>query len=209
MRRRPNGTTAQAPAPALIAAPLLAVLAVLAAFAVSAPAAARRPDVGVGVGRTLAVKDGPGGGGVSLRLSLLWRVEDHVRVGMMAFADGLGERTERLIGPGGVDLGPVAGVHRAAQGAAVRLEAHLPGGHALEPYVAATWGFYRVEDDVRGARLGSDDAAGFGLGVGFLRPFNDHHAAGVALRAQQLSRGAAGRYLSAGLEWRWSMGAGD
>lgn len=200
MRLRPYSATA-----------LAAALAVgtLATLAGSAPAADRRPDVVINVGRTLAVKDGPGGGGISLGLSLLWRVEDHFRVGMMAFADGLGERTDRLIGPGGEDLGPVAAVHRAAQGAAVRLEAHLPGRHMLETHVAATWGFYRVEDDVRGALLGSDDAAGFGLGVGLLRPFNEHHAAGVALRAQQLLRSGAGRYLSATLEWRWSMGAGD
>jgi hypothetical protein len=89
------------------------------------------------------------------------------------------------------------------------LEAHLPGTHLLEPHLAATWGLYRVEDEVRGNLLGGDDAAGFGLGVGLLRPFNQHHAAGVALRAQQLSRGIAGRYLSVALEWRWSMGAGD
>jgi hypothetical protein len=62
---------------------------------------------------------------------------------------------------------------------------------------------------VRGALLQSDDAAGFGLGAGFLRPFSEHHAAGVALRAQQLSRGGGGRYLAVALEWRWSMGAGD
>jgi hypothetical protein len=47
------------------------------------------------------------------------------------------------------------------------------------------------------------------LGAGLLRRFNPHHAAGVALRAQQLSRSGAGRYLSAALEWRWSMGAGE
>jgi len=173
------------------------------------PAAAGRHELVLDAGHTLAVMDGPGGGGISLGLSLLWRLEDHFRVGMMASLDGLGERTDRLIGPGGVDLGPVAGVHRAARGAGVRLEAHLPGRHLLEPHLAATWGLSRVEDDVRGDLLGSDDAAGFGLGVGLLRPFNERHAAGVALRAQQLSRGGAGRYLSAALEWRWSMGAGD
>ena len=185
------------------------VIATLALTAFAAPASGRAPDAIIDIGRTLSVKDGPGGGGVSLGLSVLWRLEEHFRVGIMAFADGLGERTDRLIGPGGVDLGPVAGIHRATQGAAARLEAHLPGRHRLQPHVAATWGFYRVEDDVRGVLLGSDDAVGFGLGVGLLRAFNDHHAAGVALRAQQLSRGAAGRYLTAALEWRWSIGAGD
>jgi len=186
-----------------------ALAVALAVAALAGPAAARGPELVLDLGRTLAVKDGPGGGGISLGASVLWRLEDHFRVGFMAFADGLGERTDRLIGAGGTDLGPVAGVHRAAQGAALRLEAHATGARALQPYLAATWGFYRVEDDVRGSLLQSDDAVGFGLGLGLMRAFNDHHAAGIAVRAQQLSRGGAGRYLTAALEWRWSMGAAD
>ena len=200
MRLRPHGASALA---------ALLVLGATLALAGYARADGHRPELVVDVGRTLAVEAGPAGGGFSLGLSLMWPLEDHFRVGMVVFADGLGEETGRLIGPGGVDLGPVAAFHRAAQGAALRLEAHLPGKHAIEAHLAATWGFYRVKDDVRGTSLGSDDAAGFGLGVGLLRPFNEHHAAGVALRAQQLSRSSAGRYLTAALEWRWSMGAGD
>ncbi len=203
MRLPPRISTAFA-----VAAPAVA-LAILALAAPAVPAVASRPELVFDVGRTLAVKDGPGGGGITLGASALWRLENHFRVGLMAFADGLGERTDRLIGAGGTDLGPVAGVHRAAQGAALRLEVHAPGGRALQPYLAATWGFYRIEDDVRGTVLQSDDAVGFGLGLGLMRAFNDHHAAGVALRAQQLSRGGAGRYLTAALEWRWSMSAAN
>ena len=200
MRPRPQSATV------LVAA---LVVGAVAALAGPAPAAGLRPDVAIDAGRTLAVEGEPGGGEISLGLSLLWRLEDHFRFGVMTFADGLGQKRDRLIGAGGVDLGPVAGVFRTAQGAAVRLEAHLPGRHALEPHLAATWGFIRVKDDIRGALFQSDDAAGFGLGVGVLRPLNPHHAVGVALRAQQLSRGGARRYLSAGLEWRWSLGAGN
>jgi hypothetical protein len=191
----------------LLAAAL--VVGAAAALAGPAPAAGRRPEVVVDAGRTLAVQGEPGGGGASLGLSLLWRLEDHFRLGMMTFIDGLGDQRDRLIGPTGADLGPVAGVFRSAQGAAVRLEAHLPGEHELEPHLAVTWGFLSVKDDIRGTLLQRDDAAGFGLGVGVLRPINQHHAAGIALRAQKLSRSGAGRYLSAGLEWRWSMGAED
>jgi hypothetical protein len=185
------------------------VLGAIGGPAGSAAGAVRLPDVVVDAGHTLAVQDGPGRGGATFGLSLLWRLEDHFRVGAMAFADGLGERTTRLIGEGGVDLGPVAGPYRTARGVGVRLEAHLPGAHALEPHLAATWGFYRVEDNVRGSRVGHDDAAGFGLGVGLLRALNPHHAAGIAVRAQQLSRGQARPYLGAALEWRWGLGAGD
>jgi hypothetical protein len=197
--------------PAVLRRRLAAILAAALALAgLARPASAGGgPDLVVGVGRTLAVEGVPGGGGMSLGLSLLWPLEDHFRVGLMGFAEALGEETARLIGPGGADLGPVAGVHRASQGAAVRLEAHLPGDHLLSPYLAATWGYYRVADDIRGAALGRDDAAGFGLGAGLMRRFNPRHAAGLALRAQQLSRSDAGRYLSVCLEWRWSTGAGD
>ena len=183
--------------------------AVMAMAAGAATADDRRPEVVIDVGHTLAVKGDPGGGGIALGVSLLWRVEERFRIGVTATADGLGERTGRLLGPGGVDLGPIAELHRVAQGAALRLEAHPGGEHRLDPYLAASWGLYRVRDDVRGAWLGSDDAAGLGLGAGVLRRFSDHHAAGLAVRGQQLSRGGAGRYLAAALEWRWSMSAKD
>ena len=186
----------------------IAVAAAVAGMALSAPAFAGRSELVFGVGRTLAVKDGPGGGGVSLEGSVLWPVEDRFRIGMMGFLTGLGERTDRLIGGGGTDLGPIAGSHRAAQGVALRLEAHARTGHRLGPYLAATWGFYRVEDDVRGTLLQADDAVGFGLGLGLMRSLNDHHAAGVAVRGQQLSRAGEG-YVTAAFEWRWGMGAGD
>ena len=184
-------------------------LGAIGALAGSAAGSGRQPDVVVDIGHTLVVKDGPGGGGVTFGLSLLWRLEDHFRVGVLGFVDGLGERTNRLVTEGGADLGPVAGPYRAARGVGVRLEAHLPGTHRIEPHLAATWAFCRVEDNLRGNLLGSDDAAGFGLGVGLLRPLNPHHAAGVTVRAQQLSRGHARPYLSAALEWRWGISAGD
>jgi hypothetical protein len=196
-----------------IATGLAAALALgaVAAFPGAAPAAGSRPDAVVEIGRTLAVQDGPGGGGVALGFSLLWPLEHHFRLGLMAYADALGERTDRLIGPGGVDLGPVTGVHRAARGAAVRLEAHLPGRHALEPHVSATWGYSRVQDDVRGDPIARGDATGSGLGVGVVRRLNEHHAIGIAVRSQLLARagGGAGHYLNAALEWRWGVGAGN
>jgi len=160
-------------------------------------------------GRTLAAQGEPDGGGVSLSLSMLWPVEERYRIGLMAFADGLGEQSQRLVGPGGDDLGPIAGVHRAVRGVAVRVEAHAPRWVGLEPYLAANWGFCRAEDDVRGTSLGGHDAASIGLGAGLLRRFNEHHAAGIGLRAQHLSRGEAGRYAGATLEWRWNIGAGE
>ena len=62
---------------------------------------------------------------------------------------------------------------------------------------------------VRGALLGRDEAAGFGLGAGVLRRLNARHAVGLAVRGQQLSRSESGRYLGAALQWRWNVGAAN
>ena len=186
-----------------------ALAGALALALLAGPARAGRVDVVVDAGHTLAVERGPGGGGIMLGTALLWPLEEHFRVGMTVFADALGQRTDRLIGPGGTDLGPVSGLQRSALGAGVRLEAHVPGRHAIQPHLAVTWGLCRVDDDLRGVTLGRDDAAGLGLALGLLRPFNARHAVGLAVRGQQLTRGEAGRYVGVALEWRWSVGAAN
>ena len=185
---------------------LAAAAAALALTGATADAASR-PEVVLGVGHTAAIEGDPGGGGAALGLSLLWPLEDHFRVGLMGFADDLGERAARLLGPGGVDLGPVSGVHRAARGAGWRIEGHVPSRGFLTPYFSATWGYYRMDDDVRGVTTRRVRAAGFGLGAGVLRAINDRHSAGVAARYHQLSRGSTERYLTGALEWRWGRGA--
>ncbi|MEK7329617.1 MAG: hypothetical protein AAB113_02325 [Candidatus Eisenbacteria bacterium] len=182
---------------------LVAALIAAGASRAAAAGAGARAEVVAGVGGTTAVEGEPGDGGASLSLSLLWPLEDHFRFGLMGFADDLGQRRGRLVAPGGFDLGPVAEVHRAAIGAAWRMEAHLPSVGAYDSFVAATWGAYRVTDDVRGATTQTLDAAGFGLGFGLARRVAGAHGAGITLRYQQLSRGAAQRYLSAAVEWRW------
>jgi len=160
------------------------------------------------VGGTFAVAGEPGNGGVSLGLSFVWPLEEHFRVGVMGFADELGDAMTRLTGPGGVDLGPASAGERYTWGGALRLEGHARGKH-VDPFALVTWGFYQVHDDLRGSTLDTDLAAGLGLGAGVLRPINGEHALGVVLRGQWLSRGAARRYLSAALEWRWAWkGAG-
>ena len=64
-------------------APAAVVLALV--LAVDARAAVARPEVVAEVGRTIAVQGGPGSGGVSLGLSLLWPLETSFRAGVMAF----------------------------------------------------------------------------------------------------------------------------
>ena len=190
-------------------APILAASAVALALGQSPAAAiAWRPEVVVGVGRTFGVEGEPGDGGPSLSLSLMWRLEEHFRAGVMGFADDLGDQIDRLTGPAGEDLGPAPGVHRAAAGALWRMDALVPGRGYVTPVFSATWGFYRVEDDVLGDTQRSVNAAGFGLGAGVMRTFNPRHSATLLVRFQQLSHGSTERYLSANLEWRWGLGAG-
>jgi len=162
------------------------------------------------VGSTFAVAGEPDNGGVSLGLSFMWPLEERFRVGVMGFADELGDAITRLTGPGGVDLGPVTAGERYTWGGGLRLEAHTRSRHAVDPFALVTWGISQVQDDLRGTSLNTDIAAGLGLGVGALRSINEHHAVGLVLRGQWLSRGEARRYMSAALEWRWGWknGAG-
>ena len=89
------------------------------------------------------------------------------------------------------------------------MEAHLPSSGAYGAFVAATWGVYRVTDDLRGATSRALQAAGLGLGLGVARRVTGVHAAGITLRYQLLSRGAAEGYLSAAVEWRRHRSAGE
>jgi hypothetical protein len=176
-------------------------LALLMALATS-PATAGLPELTAGAGLTAAVDGDPAGGGPSLALSLMWPVEDHLRFGVMGFADDLGDRQGRLLASDGSDLGPISTLHRDAIGLAWRVEAHVSSTGNLDPFFVATWGGYRITDDRNGTTLRAVNAAGFGLGVGLARRVGGAQALGLLARYQQLSRGAAPRYLSVALEWR-------
>jgi hypothetical protein len=185
------------------------LLATLAAaiplvIALAVPAASAGPETVAAIGATGAVRGTPNNGGASVALSFLWPLEDHFDAGLMTFIDDLGQTTGRLV-VDGTDLGPIAERHRQAIGVAWRLQGHIDGKH-YEPSAAITWGVYRASDDVRGTRLGTRTAAGFGLGAGVTRRLSDRNAAGVFARYQQLSRGATHGYLSAAFEWHWRPG---
>jgi opacity protein-like surface antigen len=185
---------------------LLGAIALLGVASTPAARADLSPEVITAVGATGAVAGSPSGGGASFALSLLWPLEDGFRAGVMGFADDLGQRTGRLVA-GGTDLGPVQTLHRQASGVAWRIEGRLPGAR-YQPIAAITWGLYHFTDDVRGNRLSARTAAGLGLGLGVARRISDRHAVAAMLRYQQLSRGAADRYMSGAVEWRWGSGDG-
>lgn len=183
----------------------IVLAAAVAALALPGRAAAGlgRVESVVGVGGTFAVAGEPDNGGVSLGLSFMWPIEDHLRVGVMGMADELGNAVTRLTGPGGVDLGPVTAGERYTWGGAARIEGHAATGHAFDPFAVLTWGVQKVQDDLRGTSQNTDYAASLGVGAGVLRSINAQHAIGLVLRGQFLSHGDAQRYLSATLEWRW------
>ena len=181
---------------------VVALVAVLASWAGRA-GADLRPELIGAAGATAAVQGGPGAGGPSFSLSLMWPVDERVRFGVMAFTDDLGDRTGRLRDSQGADLGPISVLHQAARGAAGRAEAHMAGGRRYDAFALGTWGVYRVGDDVRGARVRRTNAGGLGLGVGVTRTVSATQTAGLTLRYQQLWRGVIQRYLSASVEWRW------
>jgi hypothetical protein len=187
--------------PGLVAA----VVAGLCAVALFAPgrAAAFKTEVVTEIGHTFAVQGEPNNGGASLGLSFLWPIEDRFRVGVMGFGDELGDATTRLLGPNGEDLGPAAAGSRYTWGGAVRLEAHPLSPHRVNPFGLMTWGIYRVQEDLQGAQIDKDYAAGLAIGGGALHSLNAQHAVGLMLRGQWLSHGSSNGYLSAALVWRW------
>lgn len=186
----------------------LAIAGAILLAAAHAPVARAdlRPVVVAAIGTTGAVEGSPSDGGASFALSLLWPIEDGFHAGVMGFADDLGQRTGRLL-INGTDLGPVQALHRQVSGIAWRVEGQLPGAR-YRPIATVTWGLYHFTDDVRGSLLRSTTAAGVGLGVGLARRISDRHAVAAMVRYQQLSRGAASRYLSAAAEWRWGWRGG-
>lgn len=170
-----------------------------------APAGAgAAPTVLADVGRTLGILGGIDEGGFSLGLSALWPIDERLRFGVVGFADDLGAKIGRLRDPNdGSDLGAVELEHRSALGGGWRMDAGLPGRWGWEPYASGTWGAYRVADDHRGDRTRTIGSAGFSLAGGVVRPFG-RGSVGAVFRYHRLFNDVAGRYWTAGAEWRWA-----
>jgi hypothetical protein len=185
-----------------------AVAAAALALATAAPADALvTPDLVLALGRTTAVAGEPGGGGMSAAVSALWRLEGPLAGGLTVFADDMGTDLGRLRDANdGSDIGTIEEAHRFAYGAAWRLDAALPGRGGLEPYLTATWGAYRVQDDVRGEVRGALTSTGVGAGIGVRRHIARTGALGLCARWHEVLRGDAGRWLSVTADWQWHWG---
>lgn len=183
----------------------------LALTALHAPARAiPRPDLIAGLGGSFATNGTPDGGGLSSSLSVTWPVGERGGFGIRVFADDSGTREGRLFDPNdGTDLGTVALAHRWAYGASWRGDFTLTEGERWSTGLTGDWGYWRIEDDVRGKLANATSAVGLALGGKLTRQVGTGNTAGLLLRYHQLftDRDAApslvDRYATIAFEWCW------
>jgi len=178
---------------------------------VQAAAGPPRPDIVIGAGGTFATSGTPQGGGASFSLSPLWAVNDRMRFGVMVFADDIGTTIARLSDPNdGSDLGAVALDHRWTFGGAWRADADLVHRGRWTGAVTGSWGYWRIEDDVRGVTTAAASAVGVTLGANARHAMSSGQAIGFEVRYHKIfsDRGTAYRrvehYASAAIDWRWA-----
>lgn len=189
--------------------------AAFAALFAAAPAGAVRwmpTDLTLDAGATFATTGDPNGGGASLRATPQWAVTDRVKFGVEIFADDIGtEGVEMIDANDGSSRGIVAQTHRWVYGAAWRADGDLYGGRKWKAGVSGSWGYWRVEDDIRGATQAAFSGVGFGGSAHLRRNVSRTQDLGVALgytrvfsdRSAEFDR--VDRYAWGALEWRWSL----
>lgn len=176
----------------------------------SAAGAVTRPDILASFGGSFATTGSPDGGGAATSLSLLWAVGERASFGVRAFADDSGTREGRLYDPNdGTDLGSAAFAHRWSYGASWRGDVALYERDRWSSGVTADWGYWRIEDDVRGRTSGAASAVGFALGGKLTRAVGATNSMGLVVRYHRLfsNRDATpdllDRYATAAFEWGW------
>lgn len=164
-----------------------------------------RPELSGSLGGSFAVLGLPSGGGSSASLSAMWPVAPRLSFGVMLHGDDAGSTVDSLRDAQGRGQagGRIEQVHRAAWGASWRIDAAAPTRFGTTPFVSATWGYYRIADDLRGEKLGSVGSAGFSLGAGAHCPLGRHFTLGAAVRYHRLFNDREGRFMSAGLDCGW------
>ncbi|MFN8589097.1 MAG: hypothetical protein U0704_15000 [Candidatus Eisenbacteria bacterium] len=189
--------------------------AALAAACVAAPARAARllpTDLVLDAGATFATTGDPNGGGASLRALPQWRVTDRLKFGVELFADDIGTDGVDMISPDdGVSHGVVAQTHRWVYGAAWRADADFWTHRRWKAGVSGSWGYWRVEDDIRGVTTGAFSGVGFGASARIVRGVTKTQDLGLAAGYTRVfsDRNTAfervDRYAWGALEWRWSL----
>lgn len=170
-----------------------------------ARAAAWQPALTGSLGGTFAVLGLPSGGGSSAALAAMWPVTRRLAFGVMVHGDDAGSKVDSLRDEQGRGLvyGRVEQLHRAAWGASWRLDAAASPWRGITPYASATWGYYRIADDERGAPRGHVGSTGFSLAAGARQPLGRHFSLGVFVRYHRLFNDREGRFVSAGLDGTW------
>lgn len=164
-----------------------------------------RPQMSGSLGSSFAVLGLPSGGGTSVSLAALWPVAPRLSFGVMLHGDDAGSTVDSLRDEQGHGLaaGKIEQVHRAAWGASWRLDAEAPARFGATPFASATWGYYRIADDLRGKKLSSVGSAGFSLAAGARWPIGRNIALGAVVRYHRLFNDREGRFMSAGLDCAW------
>ena len=170
-----------------------------------ARAGARGPELIGSLGGSFAVLGLPSGGGSSASLAAMWPVTRRLAFGVMVHGDDAGSTVDSLRDEQGRGLvyGKIEQLHRAAWGVSWRFDAAAPARLGVTPFASATWGYYRVNDDVRGNELGSVGSTGFSLAGGARRLLGGHFALGAVVRYHRLFNDREGRFMSAGLDCAW------
>jgi hypothetical protein len=168
-------------------------------------AGAPRPVLSAALGRSFAVLGVPSGGGASVSLAALWPVAPRLSFGVMLHGDDAGSTVDSLRDEQGQGLpyGEIEQLHRAAWGASWRLDAEAPARFGMIPFASATWGYYRIVDDLRGEVLSSVGSTGFSLGAGARKPLGRHVMLGAVVRYHRMFNDLEGRFMSAGLDCAW------
>ncbi len=164
-----------------------------------------RPELSGSFGGTFGVLGTPNEGGPSGTFAALWPVSERFSFGVMLHADDAGSKVDSLRDAQGHGLsyGMVEQLHRMATGFSWRLDAHLPPWRKLVPTASASWGYYRVRDDVRGTKVDETGSIGGSLGASLRWPFGPHFAMGAGLRYHRLFNDFEKGFVSAGLEGIW------
>lgn len=193
------------------ALPVLALVVALSAFTPQGAHAFPRPDLAFTAGTTLGVAGDPNSGGLSLSATPLWNVNDRFAFGITIFADDMGTGVSDLRDANsGLHIGTIPTSHRWTYGGAWRADATVLRHKKWTADAVGQWGYYRLEDDLRGAVSGAASTVGFGLGANLRHATAAGQEMGLAARYNRLftDRSAVysrvDHYASLALEWRWA-----
>lgn len=165
-------------------------------------------------GNTFATTGDPSGGGVSFSATPLWDMTERLHFGVSVFADDIGSRVSELRDPNdGTPIGSVAELHRWAWGGAWHADMDLFSLGRWQTEASSSWGYWRIEDDVRGRTHAANSAVGFAFAGGVHRAVSKTHDLGCLVSYNRVfsdRRQAADRvdrYATVALEWRWMTSA--